>query len=111
MHIRAGYLGAALALFTVAVPVWAHTDTAKFTVLNKAEIGTTELRPGTYKLEVLDNANQVKVVDRDTGKTIAEVPCHWITLNRKPMNTEVMMNSDRVTEIAFHGTTQAVRVG
>jgi hypothetical protein len=111
MRIGAGYLGAALALSMFAVPVWAHADTAQLTVLEKAEIGATELKPGTYKLEVADNGTQVKVVDGDTGKTVAEVPCHWVTLNRKPGNTEVLMNNDRVTEIDFHGNTQAVRVG
>jgi hypothetical protein len=111
MRIRVGYLGAALALSMFAVPVWAHTDTAQLTVLQNAEIGTTQLKPGTYKLEVTDNGNQLKVLDQETGKTIAEVPCRWVSLDRKPNNTEVLMNSGRVTEIEFHGTTQAVRVG
>jgi hypothetical protein len=111
MRIRAGYLGAAFALFMFAVPVWAHTDTAQFTVLNQTEIGTTELKPGNYMLEVAVNGEQLKVVDQDTGKTVAEVPCHWVTLNKKPYNTEVVTTKDQVTEIDFHGKTRAVRIG
>jgi hypothetical protein len=111
MRIRAAYLGAAFALFMFAVPVWAHTDTAQFTALDATEIGTTELKPGNYKLEVADNGEQVKVVNQDNGKTVAEVPCHWVTLNKKPNNTEVVISKDQVTEIDFHGSTRAVRVG
>ncbi|HXW57768.1 MAG TPA: hypothetical protein VEJ67_18595 [Candidatus Cybelea sp.] len=111
MRIRAGYLGTAFALFMFAVPVWAHTDTVQFTAVSSTEIGTTELKPGNYRFEVAVNGEKVKVVDQDSGKTVAEVPCHWVTLDKKPYSTEVVVTKGQVTEIDFHGQIRAVRVG
>jgi hypothetical protein len=109
MHIRAGYLWTALALFMFAVPVWAHTDTAQLSLTKKAEIGTTQLKPGDYTLEVNNNKTMIKVVNQN-GNTVAEVPCHTVQINNKPTTNQVIMNGNQVTEIDFRGNTEAVRM-
>jgi len=111
MHIRPKHCFTAFALLALALPVWARTDTAHLTVTQPTTIGTTQLKSGDYKIEVSPNATQLKVVDTDTGKTVAEVPCHWIQLQKKPNTTEVVTNNNQVTEIDFGGKTQAVKVG
>jgi hypothetical protein len=110
MQIRAKHYWIGLAVFMLAAPVWAHTDTAKLTVADAATIGGTQLKPGDYNLEVKDNQKQLKVVDPDSGKTVAEVPCQWIQLQHKPNTTQVVMDDNRVTEVDFGGKTQAVQI-
>jgi hypothetical protein len=112
MHIRAKqYLTALCLMAFFALPVWAHTDSAKLTVLNQMTIAGRTLKPGTYNLEVQPNQTQMKVVDTETFKTVAEVPVHWIHVNKAPSNTQVILNKNHVSEIEFGGKTQAVRVG
>lgn len=112
MHIRPKHCFTAVALCALAIPVWAaHADTADLTVIDSATIGTTQLKPGDYKLEVSPNATQLKVVETDNGKTVAEVPCHWFDLQKKASTTQVVTNNNQVTEIDFGGKTQAVKVG
>ncbi|HTS11235.1 MAG TPA: hypothetical protein VMH00_03885 [Candidatus Limnocylindrales bacterium] len=111
MQIHARHYWIALAvLFVLAVPAWAHSDTAQLTVTQPATIGTTQLKPGDYKLEVKNDGTRIKVIDSSTDRTVAEVPCHWVQLKEKPNQTEVLLNANRVTEIDFGGTMQAARV-
>jgi hypothetical protein len=111
MHIRPKHCFTAVALFALAIPVWARTDTAQLTVIQPTTIGTTQLKPGDYKLEVTPNATQLKVVNTDSGQTIAQVPCHWFQLQKKPDTTEVVTNNNQVIEVDFGGKTQAIKVG
>jgi hypothetical protein len=110
MQIHAKHYGIALAVFMMAFPVWARTDAAQLTVTEPATIGSTQLKPGDYNLEVKDNQTTLKVVDTNTGKTVAEVPCQWIQLQQKPSSTQVLVNNNQVTEVDFGGKTQAVRI-
>jgi hypothetical protein len=110
MQIRAKYHAIALAVFMLAVPVWAHTATAPLTVTESATIGGKQLKPGDYNLQVKDNQTQLKVVDAATGKTIVEVPVQWIQLQQKPNTTQVLVNNNEITEIDFGGKTQAVQI-
>jgi hypothetical protein len=110
MRIQARYYVTALALFGLALPVWAHTDTAHLSVTDPTMIGGTQLKAGDYRLEIKDNQTQMTVVDTTTGKTVAEVPCHWIQLPNKPDATDVVMRQNQVTEVDFGGKTQAVQV-
>jgi hypothetical protein len=72
-------------------------------------VGTTQLQPGDYILKVEDNATQIQV-ERD-GAVVAEVACHWTQLPQKPTTSQVLMTSDRVTEVDFRGKTEAVTIG
>ncbi|HUJ33392.1 MAG TPA: hypothetical protein VLY23_19070 [Candidatus Acidoferrum sp.] len=109
IHARHYWIAVAV-LFMLAVPVWAHTDTAQLSVTQPATIGATQLKPGNYRLEIKNNDTQLKVVDTDTDRTVAEVPCRWIQLNTKPDQTEVVLTHNKVTEIDFGGSTQAIKV-
>jgi hypothetical protein len=112
MHIRAKhYLTALSVMAFFALPVWAHTDSAELTVLNPTMIAGQQLKPGTYKLEVQPSQTQMKVVNAQTYKTVAEVPVHWIQIKKAPNSTEVILNKNNVNEVEFGGKTQAVRVG
>ena len=111
MHIRPKHCFTAVALFALAVPVWARTDSADLTVVQPTTVGTTQLKPGNYKLEVSPNATQLKIVDTDSGKTVAEGPGHWFQLQKKPNTTEVVTNNNQVVEVDFGGKTDAIKVG
>jgi hypothetical protein len=110
MHIRPKHCLTAVALLGLAIPVWAHADSADLTVIQPTTIGTTQLKPGDYKVEVDPNATQLKVIDQDNGRTVAEAPCQWIQLQNKPRQTEVLTNNNQVIEIDFGGKTEAVKV-
>lgn len=112
MHIRAKQCLTALSLMAFfALPVWAHTDSAKLSVLTPTTIAGTELKPGTYNLEVQPNATTMKVVNTQTYKTVAQVPVHWIQVKKAPSSTQIILNQNQVNEIEFGGKTQAVRIG
>lgn len=111
MRIRAKNCLTALSLVALmALPVWAHTDSAELTVVNPTTIAGNQLKPGTYKLEVQPNQMQMKVVNTETDRTVAKVPVHWVEV-KKPDNTQVILSKNQVQEVEFGGKTQAVRVG
>ncbi len=112
MRIRAKHYLIALSLLAfTALPVWAHTDTAELTVLHPATIAGKTLKPGTYKLEVQPNQTQMKIVNTESYKTVADVPVHWVQVQKAPDNTEVILSQHHVSEVEFSGKTQAVRIG
>jgi hypothetical protein len=59
-------------------------------------------------LKVKDNATQLEVTQN--GKVVAEAPVKWIQLQKKPAETEVVMDKDRVVEVDLGGKTQALQV-
>lgn len=112
MHFRAKHCLTALSILAfLALPVWAHTDSAQLTVINPSTIAGQQLKPGTYKLEVQPNGTQMKIVDTQSSRTVAEVPVHWITVKRAPNSTEVILSNNNVNEIEFSGKTQAIQIG
>lgn len=112
MRIRAKNCLTALSLIVLmALPVWAHTDSAELTVVNRTTIAGQQLKPGTYKLEIQPNQTQMKVVNTETYKTVANVPVHWVEVKNPPNSTLVLLNHNQVQEVEFSGKTQAVRIG
>ena len=99
---------AALAVVALAIPVWAHSESAPLTLSRPATIGTVSLQPGKYTLTADTDMNDV-MVKRD-GKLIATVPGKQVTLNRKPEYTAVLFNRRQIQEIQFEGKTEAVKV-
>jgi len=97
-----------LSLLALALPVWAHTDSATIHSDGNVTIGGTELKPGDYQLKVEDNAKDLRVTRY--GKLVAQVPVHWIQLPKKAEDTEVDLTKNQVTEVDFSGSTQAVQV-
>jgi hypothetical protein len=104
-----------LSLFSIAIltvmtiPAWANSkssDSQRVTI----ELGTTAtlngqtLEPGNYT--VVAEGNQAKF--EQDGKVVAEAPCSWKTLSSKALNTDVVTNQNRITEIDISGKTQAI---
>jgi hypothetical protein len=107
------YLGV-LAVVIMSMPVWAGNDTARkvstgLEISRATMVGNTELKPGSYKIEATESANQFTVLR--AGKVVATVPCHWITLPSKATSSIVSTDGGRVDEIEFQGSDQAIKVG
>lgn len=112
MRIHARRCLTALSLAAVfALPVLARNNSATVTIVNPATIADKQLKAGTYKLEVESDHNHLKVVDTSSNKAVAEVPCQWIELKAAPDSTEVTVSNNQVTQIAFKGNKQAIKIG
>jgi hypothetical protein len=98
---------AILAVLALSAPVWARTKSVDLHLTDTTTIGTTKLQPGEYQLKVEEGGNQVTVVRR--GKIVAEVPCHWVQLQSKPSQSQVLFTSNQITEVDFGGDTQAAQ--
>ena len=70
-------------------------------------IAGTQLSPGDYEIKVKDGATQASVVQ--DGKVVAQVPCQWIQLSKKPVNSQVISSNNQITEVDFSGKTEAVQ--
>lgn len=107
MRFRANQILTTLAVLALATPIWARSKSVDFSVTEPTTIGTTQLSPGSYQLRAKDNGTQVDVLR--AGKVVAEVPCHWVQLDKKADQSEVLLDSNRVTELDFSGSTEAAR--
>jgi hypothetical protein len=111
MRIRVKHYLTALSLVAfLALPALARTDSATLSVMNPTTIAGKQLQPGNYKLEIQPNQTQLKIVNTDTDRTVAEVPCRWIQIKNAPNTTQVVLDKNQVTEIDFGRKTQAVRI-
>jgi hypothetical protein len=107
MRFRAKQTFVTFAVLALATPIWARSKSLDFNTTEPTTIGTTQLSPGSYQLRAKENGTQVDVLKG--GKIVAEVPCHWVQLDKKADQSEVLLNSNRVTELDFGGSTQAAR--
>ena len=106
------YLGAVTVLFLVT-SAWAgggsnRKDSISLDVAQVTMVGNTQLQPGHYKLEATESTNQLNVLRG--GKIIATVACEWIKLPQKSTQSVVLSDQNRVNEIHFEGTDQAVKL-
>jgi hypothetical protein len=106
--IRFGLAVAAVAALTI--PSWAsgHRDSTPWTVTQTATIGSTSVEPGDYQIHAQEQGNQLEVVKGT--QVVATVPCHWVHLNQKASQSEILMTSNNVQEIEFSGRTEAVKI-
>ncbi|HKS81980.1 MAG TPA: hypothetical protein VJR23_10795 [Candidatus Acidoferrales bacterium] len=108
MRLRAHhFLSIVAAAILVAVPVWAHTDSVRVQLTHTVTISGTQLKPGSYDLKVQDSGNDVNIFQ--DGNKIAQVPCKWVQLSKKSDYSDVQFTKNRITELDFHGKTEAVR--
>jgi hypothetical protein len=107
MRIRAKHLITGLGVLCLTLPVWAHTDSTELEITQPTVIADTQLSPGDYEIRVKDGATQASVVQ--DGKVVAEVPCQWIQLPKKPVNSQVISSNNQITEVDFGGKTEAVQ--
>jgi len=104
---------AVLTVLFLAMPVWAgggsnRKDSVSLDVNQVTMVGNTQLQPGHYKLEATESTNQLNVLRG--GKIIATVACEWIKLPQKSTQSVVLSDQNRVNEIHFEGTDQAVKL-
>ncbi|HKQ86039.1 MAG TPA: hypothetical protein VJS43_04635 [Candidatus Acidoferrales bacterium] len=94
-----------LALLTMALPVWAKTDTIQYIATQPTMIEGHKLAAGTYTFNASNTTDKV-VVQKD-GTTVATVPCKWIQLPQKAKRSEVLSNRSKLTQLRFAGQTEA----
>lgn len=109
MRVSLNVCVAAIAAFAFALPVWARTESASLTLNKPATIGTTTLKPGTYRFVTQPSTNDIRV--EENGRTVATVPGKWISLKNKSPYTDVVLSNDQIQEIDFSGKMQAIRIG
>jgi len=112
MRLGARTILSGMAIMALAIPMWARpsetrTDRTTWNPDHETKIGTMEFAPGNYELAARESGNQVDVVK--DGKVVAQVPCQWIALPKKAINTEVLMNNDQVVQLEFAGRPEAVQ--
>ncbi len=107
MRFRFLQVFAILAVLALSAPVWARTKSVDLRVTDTSTIGSTQLQPGEYQLKAEEGANQVTILHH--GKVVAEVPCHWVQLQSKANQSQVLFTSNQITEVDFGGDTQAAQ--
>jgi hypothetical protein len=108
MRPKINQLFCAIALLTLAVPVWGRTHSTTAYSDGTTTIAGTQLKAGDYQLKVEDNGTELQVMQG--GKLVAHVPVQWVQLPNKAKTTEVMLDNNQITEVQFGGETQAVQI-
>jgi hypothetical protein len=89
-------------------------DEGSMTLVDPAQIGSTHLKAGNYKVEWNGIGNNVNVNVLEHGKTVASTPAKLVTRPKpSPYNavvTKPLKNSkgERVDEIDFNNRTEAL---
>ncbi len=107
---------AALALLTPLSLFAADKTTRSVTIGDPVTIGTTQLKPGNYKLEWEGNGPAVTVNFMRNGKTIATAPAHLQTNDSNVKQNDVIMdrtnaNNEKLKEIDFSHNKEALTFG
>lgn len=91
----------------ITVPVCsAHTDSASWEPTQPITIGTAQVKPGNYRLRADEDLGDLQIMQG--GKMIAAIPCYWIDIPKKPAETKIEVNNNRVTEVQFKGRPVAI---
>jgi hypothetical protein len=89
-------------------------DKGSMTLVDPAQIGSTHLKPGNYKVEWNGTGNHVNVNIMEHGKTVATTPAKLVTRPKpSPYNavvTKPLKNSkgEGIDEIDFNNRTEAL---
>jgi hypothetical protein len=109
MRNRVNWLLPAVAVAFLALPALAGgTNSTNFTTAGPVTVGTTQLKSGTYTLQIDDGGKEVQILQK--GKVVGTAACHWVKLPSKPESSEVDTDSGKVTEVSFRGNEQAVQI-
>jgi hypothetical protein len=91
------------------------TNSGNFTVSDKVQVGSTQLKPGDYKAEWTGPANDVKVVITQHGKTVATTEGKLTTLQQPSRYSAVLTKQTNSTlkldEIEFNNRSEALQLG
>lgn len=109
VHIKKSLSLFAILIFAAVTWASTRTDSTAYDVTQPIEIGQSQLQPGHYTLKANESTNQLRVLQN--GKVVATVPCHWVKLQQKANNSEILSNKDKVTRVEFRGRREAVSVG
>jgi hypothetical protein len=95
----------------LSLPIWAKQSSPKLTKVTidldaAAQLAGKTLQPGQYNVIVEGG----KAEFQQRGKTVAEVPCTWKTLQYKAPGTGFVLTRNRMTEIQIRGKNQAVEL-
>jgi hypothetical protein len=113
-----------LASFAILTVVLSASSFAKdkdshsgsFTLSDTARVGSTDLAPGSYKVEWNGPANDVKINILQAGKTVATAEGHIESLpQRAPYGAVTVKTLDNntkvVDEIEFGNRSEALQIG
>jgi hypothetical protein len=108
MRLRVVQCLAVLSILTLTVPAWARTYKQDLNVSKNTSIGGTQLKVGDYELTADDTKKEVEVLQN--GKVLATLPGQWVKLPQKPQFSTVIIDGDKITQVQFSGTDQALQV-
>jgi hypothetical protein len=105
-------LGMTMALLCAAALGVAKSDQVNIIYETRVGNGPT-LKPGVYKLAVINDPQSPKVQFYQNGKRVAEVPAKIVSQNKKNPETEVYYNTvgkdgHVLTEIRLNGWTENI---
>ena len=96
------------AVAAMSLPALAKTETEILTLDQPTQVGPQQLNAGTYEIHATEGGDHFTVTK--DGKKVADVPCTWVQLEKKPTSSSVQKADGRVTEIDFGGKTEAIHV-
>jgi hypothetical protein len=96
------------AVAALSLPVLAKTDSEILTLDQPTQVGPSQLDAGTYEIHATEGADHFTVTK--DGRKVADVPCTWVQLEKKPTTSAVQKADGRVTEIDFSGKTEAIHI-
>lgn len=108
-----------IAVFALFLPVFAiakEKDEGKLQLTDTVRIGTTQLKPGDYKVEWNGAGPMVKVDFLENHKTVATSNGKIIDLNKPATDDAYVLkpvkngNAQTIEEIDFVNRTQALRI-
>ncbi len=107
-----------LAAIALMLPVGAAARSKnehKVQLTSPAQVGTTQLAPGTYKVEWKGNGPAVHVDFIRNNKTVATTPARWVTEAKpSPYDSVVLKktadNHNRLVELDFHNDKQVLQI-
>jgi hypothetical protein len=108
MRLSMKHVLAAFAVFTVTMPVWAHTYKEPLDVDKSTTIGTTQLTPGSYELTADDTAQNLVILKN--GKVVATVPGKWVKIPQKAEAPSTITDGNKIIQVQFGGSNQAFQL-
>jgi hypothetical protein len=92
------------------------SHSGKFTLSNTVQVGSTQLRPGEYKVEWNGPANNVKIEILQNGKTVATTDGQIKNLQQRAPYDAVLTrtaqdNTETLDEIDFGNRSEALVLG
>lgn len=91
-----------------------HTESGQINLIYTSRIANgPELKAGTYKVELAQNASASEVMFYQDGKLMAKAPAKLVSENKKIGQTEIQYNTagdqHYITEIDLHGWRQELK--